>query len=77
METSTKDIYQAAGVDFSNLADWQPIKKTQKAYDQFTVDQLRLLARYRSTNGIDVVCKKIGKNLYFHIPGFSVWISKQ
>ena len=64
-------------IDFSDVKEWKTLKAFVKEHQQFTLDQLRLLTRHRKTNGLSNVCKKIGKTLYLHDSGFSLWISQQ
>lgn len=64
-------------VDFSDLTQWKTLKAVAKDHPQFTLDQLRLLTRFRNENGLSNICKKIGKTLYLHDSGFSLWISQQ
>jgi len=68
---------EESSIDFSDLKQWLPLKAIAKEHQQFTLDQLRLLTRYRNENGLASVCKKIGKTLYLHDTGFSLWISQQ
>jgi len=66
-----------SGIDFSDLKEWKTLKALAFEHQQFTLDQLRLLTRHRETNGLCGICKKIGKTLYLHDSGFSLWISQQ
>ncbi len=69
--------YEELGIDFSDLKQWKTLKTLSFENQQFTIDQLRLLTRHRDANGLRDVCKKIGKSLYLHDSGFSIWISRQ
>ena len=71
------EMKEESGIDFSDVKEWKTLKAFAKEHQQFTLDQLRLLTRYRDTNGLSDVCKKIGKTLYLHDSGFSLWISQQ
>jgi len=66
-----------SAIDFSDLKQWKPLKVFAKDNQHFTLDQLRLLTRHRDSNGLSNICKKIGKTLYLHDSGFSLWISQQ
>jgi len=68
---------EESGIDFSDLKEWKTLKALAFEHQQFTLDQLRLLTRHRETNGLCGICKKIGKTLYLHDSGFSLWISQQ
>jgi len=70
-------INEESGIDFSDLKEWKTLKALAYEHQQFTLDQLRLLTRHRESNGLNDVCKKIGKTLYLHDSGFSLWISQQ
>lgn len=68
---------EESAIDFSDIKQWKTLKAYAKENQQFTLDQLRLLTRHRETNGLSHICKKIGKTLYLHDSGFSLWISQQ
>ena len=68
---------EKSAIDFSDVKEWKTLKAFAKDHQQFTLDQLRLLTRHRDSNGLSNICKKIGKTLYLHDSGFSLWISQQ
>lgn len=64
-------------IDLSDLNAWKTLQTTAYEHQQFSIDQLRLLARFRDSNGLGAYCKKIGKRIYLHDAGFALWISNQ
>jgi len=65
------------GVDFADVNQWKTLKAYAKEHNQFTLDQLKLLANRREVNGLSVICKKIGKTLYLHDSAFGLWVYQQ
>lgn len=75
--TITIETYIQSGVDLSDVAEWQPLKEIPKAHPQFTLDQIKLMAKLRQQNGLSPICKRIGnsKRLYLHRAGFGVFVA--
>ncbi len=45
--------------------------------DLFTLPQLRWALRFREENGLAEHVTRMGRRLYIHIPGFTVWFQSQ
>ena len=73
----TRETYVNAGIDLADVNEWQPLKEIPKSNPQFTLDQIRLMAKLREKNGLSTICKRIGgsKKLYMHKAGFGVFIA--
>ena len=64
-------------MDFSNLNEWLPLEAIAQRYEQYSIGQLKHWANDRNQNGLDKVCKRVGKRLYIYESGFVLWIKNK
>lgn len=60
-----------------SLDEYQPLRIFLEQHPQFREHQLRWLLRFRQHNGLDAHTLKVGKEIYFHVPGFLRWLNEQ
>ncbi len=58
----------------ASLENFQPPEKVAEMYPQFPEARLRWWMRQRHSNGLADHVRKLGKQLYLHVPGFVQWV---
>ena len=61
---------QAHPIASDSLGDWLDLQTIPKQYPQYTENQLRWIVHKKEINGMDEYICKVGKRVYFNIPGF-------
>ncbi len=60
-----------------SLDEYQPLRVLLQQHPQFREHQLRWMLRFRDENGLDAHTMKIGREIYFHVPGFLAWLNEK
>lgn len=58
----------------SSLTEFALPEQIAEQYPQFPEPRLRWWLRERKRNGLDQHVRKLGKQLYVHVPGFTRWV---